>query len=183
MRFTLFALASTFAIAANAATLNPRASVEVQSCVNDLTSLQNQLKTTANAVNTYLSAAGSEGAVSVLNSEQALINAVDGASASCCTIHSAVFADEAASLISVAQVLAVDVESALNAMIAKKAEFDAVESTTPAVKADLQKLQPKVNALTGCILTAMPESRHNDVSEYIAKINSAFSDVNTAFEN
>lgn len=118
----------------------------------------------------------------MLNSEQALINAVDGAGASCCTIHSAVSADEAASLISVSQVLAVDVESALNAMVAKKAEFDAVESTTPAVKADLQKLQPKVNTLTGCILTAMPDGRHNDVAEYITKINSAFSNVNTAFE-
>ncbi|CAO3701323.1 unnamed protein product [Rhizopus microsporus] len=182
MRFTLFALASTFAIAANAATLNARASAEVQTCVNDLTSLQNQLKITANAVNTYLSAAGSDGAVGVLNSEQALIDTVDGAGASCCTIHSAVSDDEAASLISVSQVLAVDVESALNALVAKKGEFDAVENTTPAVKADLEKLQPKVDTLTGCILTAMPESRHNDVAEYITKINSAFSNVNAAFK-
>ncbi|CAO3677112.1 hypothetical protein G6F70_001635 [Rhizopus microsporus] len=182
MRSSLLALALALVASANAASFSKRdVTPAVQTCIKDLTAAQNQLTIVATAVNGFTSSSGYAGALSVHSKEQTLENLIKQANTDCCAVTTVVSTEDANAVLAVVQTLVPDIESALDAIVTKKPQFDAVPLATSIVKGDIKNLQAKVTTLDNCILAVTPSDFTTAANEYVGRINNAFSKADTAY--
>ncbi|KAI8975157.1 hydrophobic surface binding protein A-domain-containing protein [Mycotypha africana] len=179
--FTFVALAA-LALGANAATVNKRAiSTPVQTCINDIIAVSNQLDIVTADVNAFTSSAGYSGAIAIHTKEQVLETKLKQAGTDCCAVSGTVTDEEAQAVLAVVSDLVPDVTAALASIVSKKSQFDAILLATTLVKNDIKNLDSQTNTLDTCLLAKTPSAYKTQANGLVTQISNAFASAKSAY--
>ncbi|KAI8890463.1 hypothetical protein K501DRAFT_265918 [Backusella circina FSU 941] len=182
MRFSTITAALAFALSVNAAALNKRAvTPDVQTCINNLVSTDQQLAIVTAGVDAYTADKGYAGALVVQAQETTLENRLDTAGTNCCKTTTTVTTEDAQAVIAEIDILTPKITAALSTIIAKKPVFDSVLLVTPLVKGDIGRLNTKTTKVINCLLASTPAEFLSVAQGYANTISGAFSAAIAAY--
>ncbi|GAA5808292.1 hypothetical protein MFLAVUS_001682 [Mucor flavus] len=178
---TLF-IAVTLALSANAALVKRTDDPQIQLCMDDLTSANDQLAIVKGAVDSFTRSLGYPGAMDIHNKEQVLEQRLTTAGTTCCAVNTVATTADADDFLGVVNTMVPLVQGALTSIVAKKPEFDAIFLATAIVKTDIKNLNDQANQLLdNCLFDVTPPSHTAIATAYVSDIKSAFTTAKSAY--
>ncbi|KAI8075907.1 uncharacterized protein B0P05DRAFT_546890 [Gilbertella persicaria] len=175
MRFFLLLsiIASILVLSANAAAvIKKRASPNVQTCINNINDVTNQLNTLQPTIE-------SGGVIDVNSKYNDLKNALDSAQSNCCAINSVVSDADADEFLAALGQAAPKIQSVLSAIATKQDSYNFL--TKIVVRTHIHNLDQTTNDLNTCFNIFTPSSKASILQGYYTNMQTAFKSTEAAY--
>lgn len=147
---------------------------QYRDCASGLSNINSYVSSVESRVNGWQPSDGYGAALKVHTTEQKLEDLIVETT-STCDLGGQTSSSHADTILGEMDSLVPNIENALRAVVQKKPAFDSVPLVTRLVTADVQSLFVKTYSLENKLLAAMPDSRKQEATEYVNRINYAFS--------
>lgn len=153
---------------------------QYRDCASGLSEIDSYVGTVGSRVNSWQPSDGYGAALKIHATEQEVEDLIVEATSKC-DLGGQISSSQADTILGGLDSLVPNIESALRAVVQKKPAFDSVPLVTRLVATDVQNLFAKTYSLENKLLADMPDSRKQEVTEDINRINYAFSAAYRAY--
>lgn len=153
---------------------------QYRDCASDLSDINSYVGSVGSLVNSWQPSDGYGAALKIHATEQKVEDLIVEAT-SACDLGGQISSSQADTILGALNSLVPNIESALRAVVQKKPAFDSVPLVTRLVTTDVQNLFVKTHSLENNLLAAVPDSRKQEATEDINRINYAFSQAYRAY--